>query len=46
MPNAYAKVELINSVADHVQALTMPVTIKTGLTLREAVLNPSDCFVE
>jgi len=46
MPKMYAKVELVSNVADHVQADTMPATMRPGLTFRDAVLNSSDCLVE
>lgn len=36
----------VRSVALHVQDETMPAAMRPGFTLREAVLNSSDCLVE
>lgn len=36
----------VSSVDDHVHELTMPAAMRPGFTLREAVLNSSDCLVE
>lgn len=38
--------EDVRSVELHVQEDTMPAAMRPGLTLLEAVLNSSDCFVE
>lgn len=46
IPYEYANVEDVSSVLDHVHDETIPAAISPGLTLREAVLNSSDCFVE